>query len=85
MGRTPLNKIYDAFLSSITDDMYMELTKEETMSMLFELFQSAIHWFEFPRFNIYDYDEVLGEYNCELTLEEIKIISIYMIVEWMGQ
>lgn len=85
MGRTPLNKIYDTFLSSITDDMYMELTKEETMSMLFELFQSAIHWFEFPRFNIYDYDEILGEYNCELTLEEIKIISIYMIVEWMGQ
>lgn len=82
---TTFQNIYDDFLSSITDDMYMELTKEETMRMLFELFQSALPWFEFPRFGLFDYDLDLESYNCTLTREEIKIISIYMIVEWIGQ
>ena len=82
---TAFQIIYDEFLSSITDDMYLELTKSETETMLFELFQSALPWFEFPRFNAYDYDLDLGAYNCDLTREEIKIITMYMIVEWIGQ
>lgn len=82
---TELRHIYDEFLSSITDDMYMELTEAETSTMLFELFKSALPWFEFPRFNLYDYDTVLEMYNVTLTREEIKIIAIYMIVEWIGQ
>ena len=82
---TELQTIYDEFLSSITDDMYMELTQEETNAMLLDLFKSALPWFEFPRFNLYDYDLDLEVYNCTLSMEEIKIISIYMIVEWIGQ
>lgn len=82
---TSLTVVYDTFLNHITDDMYMEITKEETYDMLFDLFQQAISWFEFPRFNINDFDTELQEYNCELTIEEIKIIAIYMIVEWLGQ
>lgn len=82
---TTFQKIYDSFLDSITDDMYMELNKEETNSMLFSLFESALPWFEFPRFNLFGYDKDLEEYNCDLTQEEIKIISTYMIVEWLGQ
>jgi hypothetical protein len=82
---TTFEEIYNVFLSSITDDMYLELTHEETISMLFDLFQGALPWFEFPRANIYDYDLDLEAYNITLTKEEIKIISIYMIVEWIGQ
>ena len=37
--------------------MYMELTELETFRMLQELLVSSIHWFEFPRVNINDYDE----------------------------
>lgn len=54
---TPFSKIYDSFLSKIVDDMYMELTELETFRMLQELLISSIHWFEFPRVNINDYDE----------------------------
>ena len=54
---TPFSMIYDSFLSKITDDMYMELTELETFRMLQELLVSSIHWFEFPRVNINDYDE----------------------------
>ena len=57
MNKTPFSKIYDSFLSKVTDDMYMELTELETFRMLQELLVSSIHWFEFPRVNINDYDE----------------------------
>ena len=82
---TLLSTIYDQFLSKITDDMYMELTAAETYNMLNDLFENSLHWFEFPRFNIYDYSLTLGEYNLDLTKEEINIIATYMIVEWLGQ
>jgi hypothetical protein len=82
---TSFETIYNTFLSKITDDMYMELSKEETMPLLLELFENSLHWFEFPRFNLYDYDREIEEYNIDLTQEEINIIATYMIVEWMGQ
>lgn len=54
---TPFSKIYDSFLSKITDDMYMELTELETFNMLQELLVSAIPKFEFPRVNLNSYEE----------------------------
>ena len=41
--------VYDSFLSKITDDMYLELTEEDTKNLLRELLISAIPKFEFPR------------------------------------
>lgn len=82
---TSFDSIYQSFLSKITDDMYMELTRGDTEKMLDELFMSAIHRFEFPRFDIYNFDLQLKEYNIKLTAEEINIITTYMIVEWLGQ
>ena len=80
---TPFSAIYDCFLSKITDDMYMELTQEETASMLHELLQGAIPWFEFPRVNLLA--QTADGFIAELSQEEINILAIYMIVEWMGQ
>ena len=80
---TPFSDIYKSFLSKITDDMYMELTEEDTEKMLFELFESALPHFEFPRVDIFSYDE--NGYNIHLSKEEINIISTYMVVEWLGQ
>lgn len=82
---TTLDSIFKVFFSKITDDMYMELTKEETFALQTELFENALHWFEFPRVNIYDYDLALEEYNIDLSPEEINIIATYMVVEWLGQ
>ena len=82
---TAFSEIYDVFLASITDDMYLELTPAETSAMLFKLFEAALPWFEFPRCNLYDYDIDFEAYNHTLTREEIKIIATYMIVEWIGQ
>ena len=82
---TTLTTIYDAFLNQITDDMYMELNEAETYSLLQSLFENSLHWFEFPRFDLYSYDLTLGAYPTTLTNEEINILATYMVVEWMGQ
>ena len=80
---TPFSVVYDAFLSKITDDMYMEITESETEALLSELLEGAIHWFEFPRVNLGARTEI--EFLIELSKEEINILATYMIVEWIGQ
>ena len=80
---TPFQKIYDAFLGRITDDMYMELTKEDTIRDCKSILLSAIPGFEFPRFNLYDYDEEAESYRADLTGEEINIFSYLMMMEWV--
>ena len=82
---TAFDEIYNVFFSKITDDMYMELTETQTRKIVFQLFENALPWFEFPRFNIYDYSVELEEYNIDISKEEMNIIATYMIVEWLGQ
>ena len=82
---TTFSEIYRRFKAKITDDMYMELTPIETDSLLKELFMNALHYFEFPRVDIYNYNENLEEYNMTLTAEEQNIIATYMVVEWLSQ
>ena len=85
MSKTLFTKVYDAFFRKITEDMYMELTKEDTENMVQELLLSALSWFEFPRVDINDYDLAAGCFNVALSLDEINIISTYMVKEWLGQ
>ena len=106
---TSFATIYDSFLARVTSDMYMELSELDTFEMLQELLINAIPRFEFPRFDIFDYEEgmllsvgtykgiesnnievpatawVGGSFNSILTTEEINILSLYMVVEWLGQ
>ena len=53
---TPFSIIYDSFLGKITDDMYLEFTELDTFRMLEELLMAAMHKFEFPRFDITDFE-----------------------------
>lgn len=85
MQNTTFSQIYRRFKAKITDDMYMELTPVETDSLLKELLLNALHHFEFPRVDIYNYNEELEEYNISLTAEEQNIIATYMVVEWLSQ
>lgn len=82
---TTFSDIYKLFLSKITDDMYLELNRDDTEKLLKELLISSLHWFEFPRQNIYDYDDTFERFNIALSAEEKNIIATYMIVEWIGQ
>lgn len=93
---TKFEEIYNVFLGKITDDMYMEWTKEDTLRDLQGILLNAIPGFEFPRFNLYDYqtselvyNDETGEvsdasyFTADLTKEEINIFAILMVNEWI--
>lgn len=80
---TTFKEIYDRFLGKITDDMYMELTLQDTMKDLKNILMDAIPGFEFPRFPLYDYDEDLEEFGTHLTSEEINIFALLMYNVWL--
>lgn len=52
---TQFSTIYNRFLEKITDDMYLELTPEDTIKDLQRLLINAIPGFEFPRKCLSDY------------------------------
>ncbi len=101
MRPTAFQVVYDSFLSKITDDMYLELTEQDTLAILRQLLISAIPKFEFPRQSLqYAYIKQKKKCCCDdetysykqywgflnpLTSQEINILSTYMIVEWLGQ
>lgn len=85
MKPTLFTDIYSSFFSKITDDMYMELTKAQTEADAKDLLMNALPHFEFPRVDIYNFDEEIEEYNIELSEEEINVIATYMVVEWIGR
>ena len=101
--------IYDSFFARVTDDMYLELTELDTIEIVQDLLINAIPRFEFPRIDIFDYEEghwddlgtycgiesdnkevpaagwVGGIFNNNLIQEEINIIALNMVIEWLGQ
>lgn len=52
---TPFTAVYNRFLGKITDDMYLELTPEDTIRDLRNMLINIIPEFEFPRKNLTDY------------------------------
>ena len=101
--------VYDSFLARVTDDMYMEMTEIETIEALQDILINAIPRFEFPRVDLFDYEEgywgdlgtyqgiesdnkevpaigwVGGAFSYMLTKEEINILALCMVIEWLGQ
>lgn len=67
--RTPFSIIYDSFLTRVTSDMYMEMTELDTYRALQDILVNAIPRFEFPRFNIEDYEEADPEYGTYCGIE----------------
>lgn len=83
---TTFQEIYDRFFGKITDDMYVDngdsgWTKKDTERDVYNILMDAIPGFEFPRFPLYDYNEV--GFNCHLTSEEINILAILMYNSWL--
>ena len=84
-ANTTFQEMYDFFLAGITDDMFMEMTKEDTEAMLEEILVAALPHFEFPRWqHPFDLDFKNKTFTAQLTAEEKMIIRQYMISEWIG-
>lgn len=71
---TQFTTVYNRFLSKITDDMYMELTPEDTIKDLQKLLINAVPGFEFPRKNLNNYTLLIDKIpQSELTEEDFVI------------
>ena len=59
-------EVYCKFLSKITDEMYLELTYQDTLQILKSMLLSAIVNFKFPKNNIRNYYLApLNNTNCD--------------------
>ena len=81
MGTT-FAAVYDCFLGKITDDMYIEMTSEDTIRDLRALLLNAIPNFEFPKKNLNAYTiqtaklDSIEEVDNEFILDKGEIISL---------
>ena len=72
---TLFSAVYNRFLGKITDDLYLELTPEDTLKDLQNLLLDAIPGFEFPRQNLFDYVTELAEVGEDETSTDDFIIG----------
>ena len=78
MAETQFSAVYNRFLGQITDDLYLELTPEDTLRDLQNLLLNAIPGFEFPRQNLYDYEIEIKEIDeSDLTPEDFVLGTIW--------
>ena len=82
---TSFDEMENFFLAGITDDMYMELTEDDTKEILDEILVAALPSFEFPKqAQLQNIDIENRNFTVDLTQEEMMIIRQYMIAEWIG-
>lgn len=55
-GTTPFTAIYDSFFGRVTEDMYMQMNALDVFQDLQDMLLNALFFFEFPRFDIFDYE-----------------------------
>ena len=79
--------VYDRFFGKITDDMYLELTPEDTQRDLQSLLIDSVPAFEFPRQSLrYVIDEDNGShFESDLTDEELNILALLMKNAWLNR
>lgn len=78
MAETLFSAVYNRFLGQITDDLYVELTPEDTLKDLQNLLINSIPGFEFPRKNLYDYTiEVVEMRENEIVEEDFVIGTVW--------
>ena len=78
MAETLFSAVYNRFLGQVTDDLYLELTPEDTLRDLQNLLLNAIPGFEFPRQNLYDYTiELTEKSESDVTPDEFILGTIW--------
>lgn len=76
MAGTRFATVYNRFLGKITDDMYLELTPQDTLKDLQNLLIDAIPGFEFPRVDLYDYHTEVVQVKENTIDEEDFVIGV---------
>ena len=86
MSSTQFSTVYNRFLGQVTDDMYLELTPEDTVKDLQNLLINAIPGFEFPRKDLTNYTIQVIELNeDELIDDDFVIGTVWGEIEGTSQ
>lgn len=80
---TPLQDVYDAFLSKIEADDWMLTEEENVVTEDWRmLLNAAIMQFRYPRVSL-DYDRESAVFTDDLGNDEIQILANLMKLEWI--
>ena len=80
---TPLQDVYDAFLSKMLEDEWENWTDEEAKLDWYSLLLASIPRFKFPRKSLKIIEKSF--FKDELDNEEIQILATYMKCEWLNR
>ena len=81
---TPIQKVYEAFLSKMLEDEWLNWTQEEIERDWRSLLDAAIPYFKFPRVSL-EIDDDGYFVDEDITNVEIQILATYMKCEWLNR
>lgn len=81
---TSVQAVYDAFLTKMLEDEWLNWTDEENQQDWRSLLDSAIPWFKFPRVSL-EIDEDGYFVDENMSNVEIQILATYMKCEWLNR
>jgi len=80
---TEFKKVYDKFLFQVRDLEFDLFDDAELEQILYNYLENATVEFKQCRNDLNDFDSELGQFNKDLTVEEIYIISLGMVLHWL--
>lgn len=80
---TSVQAVYDAFLTKMLEEEWLNWTDEENQQDWRALLDSAIPFFKFPRVSL----EIVDDYFVDENISnmEIQILATYMKCEWLNR
>lgn len=81
---TSYDKIFDLFLSSITDYELAELIDAELETQLLKYLKGAIVEFRYCIIDLTDRNDVALTFNIDLSDAEQSILAKFMLVKWIN-
>lgn len=81
---TPYDSIYQSFLQKISDYSFLSMDDTVLKNNLSGYLKSSITKFKRCKHDLSERDDIVGQFNIDLTDEEIEILSIYMMVEYLS-
>lgn len=80
---TKFSLVYMLFIGTITDDLYINMTKEETEADAEIFLLLSIGEFKYCKKNILDFNQETKSWNIEITLDEITHLVYLMKKHWL--
>ena len=80
---TPYSVLFDSFSSKIEDPIYGNMTQLEAELDMVKLLNSAIIYFEYPKVNVFNKDDLNKIFAENLGIYEVEILALLMKTQWL--